>query len=141
MRPYHPVGRSLACALAALTIAVAGCGDDDDDAAVTEAPVAGTEAPAGTEAAGTEAPADAGGSAVTIVDFAFSPETLEVAAGTEVTWTNEDGAAHRIAGEGDAFGSEDLGQGDTFSFTFDEAGEFPYICGIHPSMTGTITVT
>ncbi len=58
-----------------------------------------------------------------------------------MTWTNEDGAAHRIKSDDDSFNSEDLGQGDTFEHTFDAAGTFDYVCGIHPSMTGSITVT
>ncbi|HUU61047.1 MAG TPA: plastocyanin/azurin family copper-binding protein [Acidimicrobiia bacterium] len=34
-----------------------------------------------------------------------------------------------------------FGTGETYSFTFTEAGEYPYICTIHPSMQGTIIVT
>jgi plastocyanin len=134
---YH---RPLLLALAALTIGVTGlaaCGDDDDSAdegTATTAAAAGTEAPAGTEAA-------AGGDRVVIADFTFEPGTLEVAAGTEVTWENQDGVPHRIASDDGSFDSDDLGQGDTFSHTFDSAGEFAYICGIHPQMTGTIVVT
>jgi plastocyanin len=37
--------------------------------------------------------------------------------------------------------SNTLGRGQSYSFTFTESGTFPYHCGIHPSMKGTITVT
>jgi plastocyanin len=97
----------------------------------------GTEAPAGTSAA---APATGDG-AVAIANFAFDPADVSVAAGTTVTWTNDDGTAHRVKANDDSFDSEDLAQGDTFEHTFDTAGTFDYICAIHPSMTGTITVT
>jgi plastocyanin len=30
--------------------------------------------------------------------------------------------------------------GNTFEFTFDDAGEYPYFCMVHPWMTGTVTV-
>ena len=49
--------------------------------------------------------------------------------------------AHRVKANDDSFDSEDMGQGDTFEHTFDAAGTFDYICAIHPSMKGTITVT
>lgn len=76
--------------------------------------------------------------AVTIKSFAFSPATLTVKAGTTVTWTNQDSATHDV--KGDAFASEPLSQGETFSFTFDKAGSYDYICSFHPSMTGKIIV-
>jgi plastocyanin len=139
MRRHHPFARPLIAVTLGLSVGLVACGDDDDDA--SEATTAATEGAAATTAAGgTEAPA-AGGNTVNIADFTFDPGDLEVAAGTEVTWENADGVPHRIASDDGTFDSEDLAQGDTFSHTFDTAGEFPYICGIHPQMTGTITVT
>ena len=74
--------------------------------------------------------------------FKFEPASLQVAAGTEVTWDNQDDLVpHRIVSEDGSFDSEDLHNGDTFSHTFDAAGEYPYHCGIHSQMTGTIVVT
>lgn len=93
-----------------------------------------------TTVAGGEAPA-AGAQAVEIKDFAFAPPTLEVAVGTTVGWSNGDGVGHSVNASDGAFDSERLEQGDTFEFTFDTAGEFAYICDIHPYMAGTITVT
>ena len=65
--------------------------------------------------------------------------------GTTVKWVQNDNSIHTstsgtpglIAGVWD---SGNLRVGETFSFTFDEPGEFPYFCRIHPSMTGTVTV-
>jgi plastocyanin len=34
-----------------------------------------------------------------------------------------------------------MGSGGTFSFTFTQDGTYDYICSIHPSMKGKITVT
>ena len=56
-------------------------------------------------------------------------------------WTNDDSATHRIKSGDGSFDSKDLKNGDSFEHTFDTAGSFAYVCGIHPSMKGTITVT
>ena len=79
--------------------------------------------------------------AVAIADFAFAPPALTVPAGTTVTWTNDDPFGHSVVAGDDSFASGDLAAARTFEFTFDEPGEYPYICGIHPSMIGTVTVT
>lgn len=79
--------------------------------------------------------------AVTIADFAFGPPELTVGVGSTVTWTNQDGFAHTVDSNDDSFVSEALDPGTTFSHTFDAAGTFAYICGIHPSMAGTVVVT
>jgi plastocyanin len=78
------------------------------------------------------------GSAVMIQNFAFSPATLTVKAGTTVTWTNNDSATHTI--KSDTFNSSNLSTGDKFQFTFTVPGTFNYSCGIHPSMHGVIIV-
>jgi plastocyanin len=93
---------------------------------------------------------DMGGSGqsvtVDIANFAFEPMQLTIEIGTEVTFTNSDAAPHTVtAGSDDdpmpdAFDSGLLQPGDTFSFVFTEAGEFPYYCERHPPMTGTIVV-
>jgi plastocyanin len=83
----------------------------------------------------------AANAAVEIADFAFSPESLEVEAGTTVTWINNDSAPHTVTSDDGAFDSGTLETGDTFSFTFDEAGTFAYHCDIHPRMTATVEVS
>ena len=122
-----------AAALAA-TLLLAACGGGDDEAEPETPETTETES---TEP--TEEPAGDGG--VTIAGFAFDPADLEVAAGTEVTWTNDDSAPHTATADDGTFDTGTLEQGDSGSATFDEPGDFPYHCAIHPDMTGTITVT
>ncbi len=96
----------------------------------------------------TPAPA-AGQAAVTISNFAFNPPSLTVSRGSTVVWTNQDSVTHSVktvsggdtAGLGSDSASPDLNPGDTYSLTFTKAGTYDYRCGIHASMTGSITVT
>ena len=78
---------------------------------------------------------------MTIKGFAFDPKAATVKVGETVTWTNEDGTDHTVTSSDGSFASEDLGQGATFSQTFNTAGTFDYICGIHPAMKATVIVT
>ncbi len=89
-------------------------------------------------------------SAVTIQDFAFSPDTVIVKAGGTVQWTNFGASAHaptaddsswtsgQIAPAGGAMGG---GSGGTFSRTFLTAGTYSYHCANHTYMTGVVSVT
>ncbi|HEY2958449.1 MAG TPA: cupredoxin family copper-binding protein [Actinomycetota bacterium] len=81
-----------------------------------------------------------GANAVTIDNLAFSPATLNVKAGQQVTWTNKQDIAHTVTADGGAFDHQ-MPPGATFSFTFDKAGSFPYHCTIHPSMTAKVEVS
>jgi plastocyanin len=78
---------------------------------------------------------------VSIQDFAFNQATIEVAAGTTVTWTNNDTAPHTVTSVDNTFDSGRLDRGATFSFTFDTPGEYAYACDFHPGMQGTVVVT
>jgi plastocyanin len=113
-------------------LALSACGGSDDMSSESGDSDTETTAPAGD---GVET------DMVSIKDFMFDPGGVTVAKGTTVTWTNGDDFAHSVVADDDSFMSEDLDQGATFSQTFDKAGEFSYICGIHNSMTGTVTVT
>ena len=78
--------------------------------------------------------------AVKIDNFAFTPATLTITAGTTVTWKNDDDSPHRIGDKNGTFKSAALDTDDTFSHTFAAPGEYPYICTIHPYMAGKIIV-
>lgn len=79
---------------------------------------------------------------ITAKNFAFNPKEITVNRGDTVTWTNEDAGQHQIASKPDGalFKSDLLNQGQSYSFTFNTAGEFDYLCLIHPSMTGKVIV-
>lgn len=78
---------------------------------------------------------------VDIKDFVFAPATLTVQKGTKVTWINGDGAPHTVTSlSGGVLNSPNLSFGESFSFTFEEAGTFDYKCAIHPMMRGVVIV-
>lgn len=87
-----------------------------------------------------------GGTAeVSIKLFSFNPKVLEVPAGTTVVWTNGDAIEHSVTNgapgkPGGAFDSGFFTEGQTWSFTFTEPGEYPYYCRRHESMTGMVKV-
>lgn len=77
---------------------------------------------------------------VTIDNFTFSPATLTVAQGAEVTWTNRDDIPHSIVVSGLGVHSKALDSDASFTYRFDKAGSFDYMCGLHPHMHGKIIV-
>lgn len=136
--------RRLAALLMAAALLAGACGGSGGD---------GAESSAGGTPAGT-----GGGAEVTVKLFAFEPASLEVEAGTEVTWTNEDNILHTVTSgkpgddldmSGSAanppepdglFDGKLDGKGATFSFTFEEPGTYTYYCDIHREMHGEIVV-
>jgi plastocyanin len=78
---------------------------------------------------------------VVIENFAFNPGVLTVAAGTVVTWVNEDAAPHTVTSDDMmSFASELIETGETFAVEFDFPGTYPYHCSVHPMMTGQVVV-
>jgi plastocyanin len=77
---------------------------------------------------------------VEIADFAFSPGTLEVPVGSDVTWRNADPTAHTVSARDGAFDSGTVDPGAAFGITFERAGTFEYFCQIHPTMRGSVRV-
>jgi len=75
------------------------------------------------------------------------PTTVRVSQFGEVTWINDDTAAHTVtSGSVDAggpdgnFDSSLFMAGTTYSVSFDREGTFPYFCMVHPWMIGTVIV-
>ena len=71
----------------------------------------------------------------------FSPNPVEVKVGETVTWINDDSGRHTVTSKDGVFNSDLMGKGQTFSYTFDKAGEYSYNCSPHPNMVGTVVVT
>ena len=93
----------------------------------------------------TSAPSSNGGSngtQVTISVFAFSPATLTIKVGTEVTWTNLDSVEHGVVSSSrNELTSPLIPQNGTYSHVFNTPGTYEYHCSIHLTMLGTIIVT
>jgi plastocyanin len=122
---------SFACAAFAALVAaggLAGCFSEH----VTFTPPTGQELCTGAQAA----------DVVRIVDFGFSPATVNVAKGGRVTWVNCSASAtqHTSTSDAGAWDSGLLVQYATFEHTFGAAGSFPFHCNPHPFLKGTIVV-
>jgi len=81
----------------------------------------------------------------------FIPFELFIDVGSEVVWINDDTAAHTVtSGTSPAWGGDGVDgifdsslfmTGDAYSWVFDEAGEYPYFCMVHPWMQGIVIVS
>jgi plastocyanin len=110
-----PLRRATALATAALVLPFAACGDDEPVDLVEGVSVD-----------------------IQAVDNSFRPEDVEVAAGTEVVWTNDGRTDHDIRMvDGDDFGveREDFTPGDSYSHRFTEPGTYAYYCTLHGTET------
>ena len=124
----------LRIALLATVVALVGvaCGDDDDAATTT------TAAATTTTTATTVASGDV---AVNVVSFAFQPSQIELELGHSVIFTVADGS-HTVNSATDAWEpSGGIGEGESFTVTPTEAGEYDFFCEFHAQMQGTIVVT
>jgi len=86
---------------------------------------------------------DTAGSATTIKidNFAFTPPSTTVAAGTTITWVNADDVPHKIVStDGKFTASPPVDTNDRYAFRFTQPGRYEYFCAIHPKMTGVIVV-
>jgi plastocyanin len=77
---------------------------------------------------------------ITIDNFRFSPMTLTVPAGTQVTWINHDDVPHTVVSTDNKFKSHALDTDEKFSYTFADAGTYEYYCSVHPKMMGKVIV-
>jgi plastocyanin len=91
-------------------------------------------------AASAAAAAEPPATVVLAKEFMFAPTALTVAAGSTVTWTNQDDEPHTVVSEAGLFRSGALDTNESFSFRFDKPGTYRYTCSIHPRMVGTIVV-
>jgi plastocyanin len=93
-------------------------------------------------------PPDTGGGEVVTVeiqDFQFSPNNITIPVGTTVRFVSVGQVQHTVTSDSGLFDSGILTNGQEFSFTFTEAGTFPYFCQLHGAaggggMAGTIVV-
>jgi len=85
-------------------------------------------------------PAGAATKTINIFGSTFSPKTTTITQGDTVTWVNRDNANHQILADKAQFVSAILKPKQTFTFTFNAAGTYPYKDELRPALKGTITV-
>src|SRR5258708_5943689 len=140
-RVFTPVKMSGLFAAGAIVLAACGGGGGKTATGNAADGMAGMDigAPAAGKTASAANPVAT--NAVRITNFAFSPATITVKAGSTVAWTNDDAIQHDVTFDSGGINSGAMNHNDTFSHTFPTAGTFHYICSIHPFMHGTVIVT
>jgi plastocyanin len=76
---------------------------------------------------------------VQIVGFKFLPASITASVGKPLKVLNTDDTPHFIVVAGGPK-TDVILRGQTATMNFDKAGSFNYICGLHPTMKGTIEV-
>ncbi len=95
----------------------------------------------------TNAPGSSTPGCETTVDGCFIPSMVTLDIGGEVTWENDDTAAHTVTsgtpteGPDGIFDSSLVMAGSSFSHIFEEAGSYDYFCMVHPWMQGMVMVS
>jgi|SRR5579875_963762 len=130
------------CLAAALVLAACGSNNagKNSSTANTSSTGAATTPASAARAAAAPAPVTAH-----IKLFDYQPNPLTVPAGTTVTWINEDAIEHSVTSgtpptPDGAFDSGFFTQGQSWSFTFQQKGDFHFFCMRHNFMTGEIIV-
>lgn len=83
----------------------------------------------------------AGPGTVSIAEFLFGPEKITVKAGQTITWMNVDDSPHQVTVQGEStLRTPVILKGQSTALTFEHAGTYGYICGLHPAMKGRIEV-
>lgn len=76
---------------------------------------------------------------VRVADNRYEPAEVEIAVGQAVRWVFEGANKHDVVAADGSFVSDLVYDGE-YVHVFDEAGEFPYDCSIHPEMAGVVRV-
>jgi len=77
----------------------------------------------------------------------YMPSEVMIQSGNTIVWHNDDASAHTVTSGNPVDGPDGIFDSSlfladaTFSYTFDESGEYQYYCIVHPWMTGTIFVS
>jgi plastocyanin len=83
--------------------------------------------------------------AVSMISNRFQPGTMTIAAGSTITWVNNEDpngtdVTHDVIADDNSWSSNYLAPGQSYSLEFDTPGTFTYYCDLHDGMVGTIVV-
>lgn len=128
--------------LSATTLLLAACASGTPTtaptAAATTAPVATQGAKLCDDVTQAAPPTDV---ETGVADFTWS-QPVAASVGQVITWTNSDTAPHGV--QTDDSGCKmngSIAANQKRSLVFNQAGTFTFFCFVHPSMTGTITIS
>jgi plastocyanin len=87
-------------------------------------------------------PTSGPGTDIKLMACSFEPTVTFIEPGTEVTFYNGPEYTHLITGANQVWGSREVEvlPSSTVSYTFEEAGIYPYACALHVGMSGAIVV-
>ena len=82
---------------------------------------------------------------INMFGYGFAPQVVTVKVGTTLTWVNVDSVNHSVdsgtsANPTSLFDSGDIAPGQSFSYTFAQAGTYTYYCDLHEGMVGVVIV-
>jgi plastocyanin len=77
---------------------------------------------------------------ITIENMRFNPEVLTVKRGDRVVWINKDLFPHTATAETKAFDSRSIEPNASWTYEARKAGEYAYVCTLHPTMKARLTV-
>jgi LysM repeat protein len=111
----------------------------------TAAPPPTTTVTATVTATPTATPTTQAAVVITMQSTAFIPGTITINRGGTVLWKNLENFTHTVASNATvpperSFHSVQLGNGQSFSFTFNTPGTYPYFSETDVNMTGTVIV-
>jgi plastocyanin len=69
----------------------------------------------------------------------YVPETLTVKRGDTIVWINKDPFPHTVTSSG-AFDSHAIAADKSWKLKPRKAGDYAYVCTLHPNMTGQLKV-
>ncbi len=78
---------------------------------------------------------------ITIQNTAFNPTTLNISPGTTVTWINKDNETQDIVSNSGIFNSGNLTTNESYNYTFNQSGSYPFHSTVDSNLTGTIVVS
>lgn len=132
--------RTTSLSVAVFAILAVGCSSDAEPASEPEPPSETTSETIAAPAASEPATAAGDSPTISIEGFAFS--SLDpVAPGTEIAVTNLDGTQHTLTADDGSFHTGGVDGGTTTSIIAPDAdGIYTFVCNIHPTMSGSLTV-
>jgi plastocyanin len=77
---------------------------------------------------------------IMIENVKFNPETLIVRRGDHIVWVNKDLFPHTATAGNRSFDSGPIAAGASWSYVVKAAGQVDYVCTLHPTMKGHVSI-